>query len=345
MKKRNHRFINGAGRILVVKMSSLGDLFHALPVVHLVRKTTGATIDWVVQPEYEELVHAFVDVDEVITYPRKGGIKSLWGFIRRLRSTKYTMVLDMQGLMKSAWVARAARSERVIGPSFQREGARIMYDVVAGPRNRERHAVDENLDMLRFLSLPTGPVEFPVEFPEMPVQNKGPRIALVFKSRWPSKNWPVGSFSQLAKRLVAELDAFLYLAGSEDQKSEAQTIADAVGRHVENLCGHTSIVQLGGYLKKMDLVITVDSGPMHIASAVGTPVLALFGPTNPLRTGPYGKGNRVLSVYKECSPCRYRECPEGRASCMEHISVDEVFEAAGQMLQKNEKSTTGQKTR
>ena len=323
-------------RILVVKLSSLGDLFHALPAVHRLKTELGATVDWVTQNEYAELVECFTDVDRVIRFPRRGfgaGWKSFW---RDLRQENYAGVVDLQGLLKSAGVAWLARSGYRLGPSFHREGASCFYAEVAGPANRNRHAVEECLDTVRWLGLEAAPVEFPVRFPQVPVGTDRPRVALVPVSRWPSKNWPLAEYGRLARQLQDRLGAAIYLMGgpgSEETAACGTIAAQLAPGRVMNLAGRTRLVEMGGWLQAMDLVIGNDSGPMHMAAAAGTPVLALFGPTDPVRSGPYGAGHRVLQPPEGvCRGCRQKICRRNDGACLAAVTVERVMEAAESML-------------
>lgn len=281
-------------RILIVKMSSLGDLFHALPAVHMIRQHTGASIDWVVHDLYADLVRCFPDVDRVIAFPRRNFLANRRAFSEALRAESYDLALDMQGLLKSALVARFARAARRVGPSFSREGARLFYDEVAGPRNKNRHAVEENLDTVRRLGIPVGEVVFPVHFPDRPLDLASPRVGLLPCSRRLEKNWPPERFVELARALRAQAGASLVLLGSPADAPVCAAIAQAVGEGATDLCGTTTMIELGGVLRELDLLVTVDSGPMHMAAAVGTPTVAVFGPTDPIKTGPYGERHHVV---------------------------------------------------
>ena len=282
-------------RILVVKLSSLGDLFHALPAVHMIRQLTGATVDWVCHDIYADLVKCFADVERVIPFPRAAYWRRRRAFLADLRAERYDLVLDLQGLLKSALlVGRAARADRRIGPSFSREGARFFYDDVSGPTDKNRHAVEENLDTVRFLGLSVGEATFPVRFPASPRRFTRPAVGLLPCSRRAEKNWPSERFVEVARALRAQSAATIVLLGGPADVAVCASIAGAVGEGVVNLCGKTSVVELGGVLSSLDLLVTVDSGPMHMAAAIGTPVVAVFGPTDPVKTGPYGARHRVV---------------------------------------------------
>jgi len=281
-------------RILIIKMSSLGDLFHALPAVHLIKQHTGAAVDWVVHDIYAELAGCFTDVERVIAFPRRNFWRQRAAFVAELRQERYDLALDMQGLLKSALVMRSVRADRRIGPSFSREGSRLFYDAVSGPRNKKRHAVEENLDTVRFLGIPMGPVEFPVRFPKIDLAGPRPRVGLLPCSRRADKNWPPERFAEVARALREKTEAHIVLLGSPADRPVCDALARSVGEGVTNLCGKTTMLELGGAVRALDLLITVDSGPMHVAAAVGTPTVAVFGPTDPVKTGPYGPLHRVV---------------------------------------------------
>ncbi|HEY8240308.1 MAG TPA: glycosyltransferase family 9 protein, partial [Kiritimatiellia bacterium] len=306
-------------RILVIKLSSLGDLFHALPAVHLIKQATGATIDWVTQPEYVELVKCFTDVDRVIAFPRSSFVAGFPEFESALKQETYDLVLDMQGLLKSAFVGRLARAKRRVGPSFSREGARLFYDAVSGPTNKERHAVEENLDMVRHLGHPAGSVKFPFRPPVSTLAAPWPRIGVVACSRWTTKNWPAAHFAEVCKSLLGRKGGIVYLFGSAGDAAVCSEIEGRVAGNVVNLCGQTSLVETASAMRDLSLVITVDSGPMHMAAALGIPVLAVFGATDPKRTGPFGAAHRVVTLGGlPCQPCFSRTCirPERDTKCL-----------------------------
>ena len=321
-------------QILIVKLSSLGDLFHALPTVHALRQGLGATVDWVTHTHYVEVVRCFTEVRRVIGFSRRGGRAEVGPFLRELRRERYDLIVDLQGLTKSALVARLARGARRIGPSYHREISRLLYNETAGMRDKQRHAVEEALDVVRHLGLPMPATpEFPVTFPKKVFHATQPRIALAPCSRWLTKNWPAARFIEVARALRAQMGATFFLVGAPEDQAVCGEIAAALGDGAVNLCGQTSLVELGSVLQEMDLALTVDSGPMHIAAALGVPVLALFGPTDPQRTGPYGPQHRVVSVTVEnCSACFRDRCERGDLACMERITPDLVITAARELL-------------
>jgi heptosyltransferase-1 len=332
--------MNAKKRILIIKLSSFGDIFHALPAVNNLKVAWDAEIDWVTQPEYVELVKCFSIVSSVIPFPRREILTRGLGFFRTLRGRHYDLVIDLQGLLKSAVVARLARGTRTIGPSFQREGARFFYDAVAGCRDKNRHAVEENLDVVRYLGLPVLPLLFPVVFPAPVVEAAAPRVAIVPVSRRENKNWPVENFLQTARALRQEFQASVFLFGSKAdhavcEKIRSELISENSHGTVINLAGKTSLVEMGGWFTQMNLVVVNDSGPLHLAAALGIPVVTLFGPTDPRRTGPYGEGHRVITSEMACRPCFAKVCKSPQVECMNRISPSTVIAAAREVLNKN----------
>lgn len=322
-------------RVLVVKLSSLGDLFHMLPAVHVLRRELDATVDWVTQPEYAGLVACFSDVRRVLCFPRRNFLQKTGAFIRDLRGEEYGLIIDGQGLLKSALTARIARGGVRVGPMYCREGAGLLY-AIRPPRAVPRgHAVEEALDLVRYLGLTVEQTVFPVRFPVTALPGSGPRIGLVSGSRWPSKNWPPDCFGRLAEGLHRRLGATLFLLDDRRNESMSRVVRGSLpSEALHDLSGTLDLPHLGGVLQALDLVITNDTGPMHMAAAVETPVVALFGPTDPTRTGPWGSGHCVLRAEDQpaCAPCFRKNCRQGQGACMRGIPVETVVSAAESVL-------------
>jgi lipopolysaccharide heptosyltransferase II len=257
--------------------------------------------------------------------------------MKAMRGLRYDLVIDLQGLLKSALVSKLVKAGRVIGPSFHREGSHLLYDRVAGTCDRNRHAVEEAMDVVRFLGLPVPPVEFPVVFPAVEMLTGRPRVAVVPSSRRENKNWPVEFYAEVAHRLMHQDSASIYLMGGRSDRETCATLQHALeagntSSRVVNLAGRTTLVEMGGWLKGMDVVLANDSGPMHMAVAIKIPVVAMFGPTDPVRTGPYGAGNRVVTVAMDCQPCFKRTCPLEGIDCMRAITQEAVYGAVKELL-------------
>ena len=319
-------------RILVIKLSSLGDIAHALPAVRALKERTGVPIDWVVQPEYAPLLACCPDVDRTIEFPRRNFARGFFPFLRALRREKYDAVVDLQGLLKSAWVARLARGKIRVGPAWAREGAHRFYAAQPpkspGPR---RHAVDEAMDVVNLVAPGAGEAPEPkLDFPKGASDDSpGPHVAFAPFSRWATKDWPLEKFAELGRRLVTEMGCQIRVLGGTGDMAQGETLARQIGERARNLCGKTDLPGLCSLLKDMDLLVTVDSGPMHWADAMGVPLVAVFGATDPARTGPYRQ--RVHVVAKNglaCRPCHSRTCARGDLACLRTLEVETVFQKA-----------------
>ena len=323
-------------RILVVKLSSLGDVAHALPAVRALKDRTGAEIDWVVQPEYAPLLACCPDVARTIAFPRRNVARGFFPFLRELRREKYDVVVDLQGLLKSAVAARLARGRRRVGPAWAREGAHRFYDAqparAAGPRG---HAVEELMDVANLVAPGAGAPPAPrLAFPEPESDgDPGPHVALAPFSRWRTKDWPLEQFAELGKRLAQEMGCRLRIVGGRDDEEAGAELARRIGPGARNLCGQTDLPGLCSLLTAMDLLVTVDSGPMHWADALGVPVVAVFGATDPARTGPYRQLNHVVAkAGLACRPCHSRICARDDLACLRTLDVEAVFQKALEKL-------------
>jgi lipopolysaccharide heptosyltransferase I len=315
-------------RILIVKPSSLGDVVHALPTVNLIRrKYPQAHISWLVNDTLTSLLQHCPIIDEIIPFERRrfGSLTQLprfGSFLTTLHKRRFDIVIDLQGLFRSGIIAWATRAPRRIGLSDAREGARLFYsEVVKVPR---AHAVDRYLLAARHLGCDSTPVEFPLGVSKS-VTREG-LIAVNPSARWSTKLWGDDKFAELIRRLPADR---VILTGSATEREQIDKIAQ--GRR--NLAGQTDLFQLAELYCRCQVVITNDSGPMHLAAAVGTPVVAIFGATDPALTGPYGKQHVVLRAGVPCSPCFKDSCANRvHMECMKLITVEQVLEAAKAFL-------------
>ena len=308
-------------RLLIIKPSSLGDIIHALVVAQAIRThRPDVRIDWVARDIFAPIVQACPAVERVFVFERRGGVSGFLRLAQRLRDTHYDAVLDMQGLARSALLARLCRTDRIIGRADAREGARWLIRTHAAQPTDDSHAIEKLLGFLPPLGLPailgtpvplTG-ITLPAPMADIPA---GRAIVLFPDSRRPEKEWPY--FQQLTDRLLREHpDRHVIWAGQSRLAPDAAWPAD---RFI-NLCGRTTLPQAVALIRHAALAICNDSGPMHIAAAAGTPVLALFGPTDPKRYGPFPLAkptHRVLSA------------PGGELT---KLPVDEVAVAAGALL-------------
>lgn len=343
-------------RILLIKPSSLGDIVHALPVLAGLRaKYPHAQIAWLAGNTFAPLLAGHTLLNEVIPFDRARYGRMLQSprvfvefmrFVWNLRKRRFDLVLDLQGLIRSGFLAWATGARQRVGPSEARELAWAFYTRRITSPDPEAHAVDKLLHLARALDLPVDPPQFdlglsPDEltaardrltaaaqnvFGAGAPQAANRYIGIVLGARWDSKRWPLDRWAVLLDRLHAEGFPPCVLLGGPSDRTSADTLLSECRSPVLDLVGRTSLRALAALLAHMHLVICHDSGPMHIAAALRKPLVALFGPTSPRRTGPYSDTAHVVTLGLACAPCYRRQCPLGHHHCMRQLSVDAVLE-------------------
>lgn len=339
--------------ILIVKLSAIGDVIHTLPsLAELRRHYPGADISWVVEEAAADLIEGHPHLDRVIVSGRKrwiaemkrgrlgGPLRELRDFLRELRARPYDLVIDFHGLFKSAALVRLSQGSRKLGYDSFQELSGLFYNEKI-PEDLKKHAVDRYLDFPRYLGADVGTPEFLIPVTddnrnrvEAVMSSEGiseerPFVAVSPGALWETKLWEDGKFARLCDRMVEELGVGVVLTGGG--RKELEGIRRRMQRRAVNLGGATTLRELAWLYRLAALLVTTDSGPMHLAAAMGTPVVALFGPTDPARTGPYGEGHIVIRRGIYCSPCFLKHCDSLR--CMKEITVGEVFSAVAGRLE------------
>jgi lipopolysaccharide heptosyltransferase I len=345
--------LDGARRILLIKPSALGDVVHALPVAAtLKRRYPSIPLDWLVEEEAADIVRGHPAVAEVVVSGRKRWLRQLRSpgrvpatlaeiraFAARLGGGRYDAVLDLQGLLKSALYLLATRAPVRVGFAAAREGAPLALTHRVATPPQPVHAVDRYLALAAAVDATDAVREFTIALtPEDEAAARSlltslprPRVVLHPAARWRTKLWLPERWRALSAALSREGWGVVLTGGAGDARLAAEVVAGLEPPPL-SLVGRVGLKGLTAVLRQADLMITVDSGPMHIAAAMGTPVLALFGPTDPRRTGPLGPG-RVLRRELPCSPCLARRCriPE-QYRCMREIEPEEVLREARGLL-------------
>ena len=338
--------------ILIIKPSSIGDVIHALPFLKAIRgRYPDAVISWLINRGIDEIIRDNPNLDEVILFERKrwGGFddigykfKGLTEFIRELRQKRFDLVIDLQGLFRSGLITYLSGADSRIGFANAREFSPIFYNYKVSHPPIEMHAVDRYLLIAKELGADITKKDFKINIPEKEKRyaaslisrnKKRPLIAINPSARWETKMWPLKRYAGLIDAIAVKLKAQPVLIGSKEDEVRVNELLSMTMSRPLNLSGKTSLLQLSALLKKVALLITNDSGPMHIAAAVGTPVIAIFGPTRPVRTGPYGNGHVVLQSGLPCANCLKKRCSD--LKCMESITVDEVFNSVKKLLKKD----------
>lgn len=338
--------------ILIVKLSAIGDVIHTLPSLAALRKHyPDAHITWVIEEAAADLIEGHPDLNRVVVSRRKGWLRELragrvgeplreiFSFIREIRALPYDLVIDFHGLLKSAVIVWLSAGKRKLGyASLQELSGLFLNEKI--PEDMTKHAVDRYLDFPRYLGAHIQEAEFFI-----PIGNenagkvdtllatkgigmKDPFIAVNPIALWETKLWEDEKFARLCDRLIAEAGAKIVFTDSNP--ASIDRIQAMMREPSVNLGGQTTLKDLAYLYWRAVFLITTDSGPMHLAAAVGTPVCALFGPTDPARTGPYGKGHLVIRNILPCSLCFRKHCDDH--ACMRDMTVDDVYEKIQDMF-------------
>jgi heptosyltransferase-1 len=363
-------------RVLIMRLSALGDIVHALPLLGALRgRWPGAHIGWLVEPAGAQLVRGHPLLNAVHVIPKKE-IRALWwklggapagALLEEIKGERYEIAIDVQGLTKSAawgWWAGIPRRIGLARPDAREIAPNLATEVVrAGSgagEDRVLHVVERNLEMLRPLGIEpprsTGiPAAFPVHLPEgarsraaeILGDDSTPLVLLVCGAGWVTKRWPPERFGELARGLVARhgcrvgftwgpgeeglVAAAMRAAGAGEARFDAATLPAGPGVHA---LPATTFLELGAVIARAGLLVGGDTGPTHLAAALGVPVVSMMGPLDARRNGPYGAQSVTI---QHGTP---RRAPPGRnhrrwcdpATRMEGIGVEEVLAACGGVL-------------
>lgn len=328
-------------KILILKPSSLGDVVQAIPVARLLKlHRPDSEIYWWIERSLVSLFERDRDIAGVIEFDRKRWAipwhyGDIWRCVAELRSRRFDLVIDLQALARSAAVAWLANGEFTIGLQDWREGAPGFYDASVPRPSPTTHAVDWYLEVLRRLDVPVHlnfewlprNVKVAAEVEALWPTDGSRWIALQPGARWLNKRWPVESFAEVIQRVRrADPEIRFVIFGTKSETAVGRTLAasDPVG--CLDLTGRTTLPQMIEWIRRAELMVTNDTGPMHIAAALGKPVVGLFGPTNPLRTGPYRQLDRVLQRHDlACVPCLKDYCSyRDPLACLRGIMPQQV---------------------
>lgn len=337
-------------KVLILKPSSLGDVVQALPLLRLLKQhRPDAEVHWWLASELCPLLVGDADLATVIPFERKRWRSpTYWpdGFdqIRALRAARYDWVIDLQGLARSALFAWLANGAFTIGLELEREGAHLAYDL-AVPRPKDKpHAVEWYLAVARALGIPVHDsfAWLPAR-PEIAAQvetkcpHNGARwLGINPGARWDNKRWPVEHFTELVRQLAARDANFRFaLFGGPGDWQLTDTIQRAAPDRCVNFAGRTELPEFIELLRRCELLVTNDTGPMHLAAALRKPIVSLFGPTSPEQTGPYGQESFALRHPLPCAPCMKSRCHWVEPlACLRGISPASVADEVMRRLEK-----------
>ena len=342
----------GHPRVLLVRLSALGDCLHALPVaVELRRQLPGAHIGWAIEALGHQVLRDHPAVDRFHLYPRRSPplrfARDLLALRRELHAERYDIALDLQGLTKSglvAWLSGAPRRVS-LGPPDRRELNRLFVsEAIAAPASA-RHVVDRNLSLLRAVGL-TVPER--ARF-DLPVLEPSPALAALLDAQpagrlavvnpgasWSTKIWSTAGYARVARGLADSHGLGVVVVwGNENEHALAREVVRIAERpELVVEAPATSLRDLATLLSRARVVVSGDTGPMHLAVALGVPVVSVFGPTASERNGPYGERDLAVTagIALDCQPCWRRTCARGDHACLAGLDADRVLAACSRRL-------------
>ena len=325
-------------KFLIVRLSSLGDVIHTLPVVCKLRQSfPDAKIDWLVGEKGYELLSIIKEIDNVYMLN--------WKNIFLIQKQNYDYVIDVQGLLKSAFLSKLSLGKTVIGFKNTREFADIFYDKKIDVGNlfkTDKHIVDLNLRLLSDLTKDErGEIKFLIPQIVRPqngnilqsLKDKSKKVIIFPSTTWESKLWEMDYWFELVKMMSKDFQ--IYLCASKSDLKFVNPLIDKLDSskmNYINLIGKTSLKDLVYLIQNVDLVIGLDSAGLHLASAIkndysSCEVIGIYGPTSPYRSGPYGSVKNTLYLSEmECIACRKKKCPLGHHNCMNKLLPLDIIE-------------------
>jgi lipopolysaccharide heptosyltransferase I len=329
-------------KILILKPSSLGDVVQALPVLRLLKLSLPESqIYWWISSEFVSLLHGDPDLAGIFPFNRRRWtLPVYWAepvqSLREMRAHRFDWVIDLQSLARSAICAWLANGNFTIGLGDQREGAPAFYDASVPRPSYYTHAVDWYLEVLRFLNIPIHSnfswlprrLEAIESIQRKWAPEKSRWIIVNPGARWWNKRWPIEYYQDLVARILDVYpDVNIAIMGAQNDAQLGAALAKPHPERCLDLTGKTSLTEMVEWVRISELMVTNDTGPMHIAAALGKPTVAIFGPTEPRRTGPYHQIQDAVRIQLPCSPClkpycRYHE----PIACLRNIAPASVFQ-------------------
>ena len=338
-----------ADRICLIKPSALGDIVQTLPLLPVLRERfPAARISWVVGSQFSNLLEGHPCLDELIPFDRKGGGLTFLKLLLTLKRRRFDLVFDLQGLLRTGLMTWATRAPLRVGLETAREGAQLACHFALPNTNRLVPAhlrtwqVAEALGMggrRRETIIPIN--EEDRTWAKGQLAGLSPRILAIHAgAQWETKRWPPGQFAYVAAKAARHFGISPVLVGSSSERRITDDIERQVKKFVPssrvlNLAGETSLKKLAAVLEKAEVVLSNDSGPMHMAAGLGRPVVGVFTCTSPERSGPPGEEHALISTRLSCAASYHKRCPhrgEYHLACLEELEAERVWIALAKLL-------------
>jgi lipopolysaccharide heptosyltransferase I len=326
-------------KLLVVRLGAIGDIVHTVPLAAALKRAyPDATVDWLVERRHEAVVSLFQVADHVIPIEPTGSWLATVRAVRRLRAAHYDVVLDAQGLLKSAVLARLSGGARTIGfaRGWLREPMAERFYTEVVEATGAVHVVERNLWLLRGLGLEGARIETPLLALSAPVADdvvaaEGSRYGIVNPGAgWPNKQWPPERWGQLVAAVQQRHGFPWIVVWGPGEESLARTVEEA-SEGAAMMAPPTSLQELVALIERAAILLSGDTGPLHLAAAAGTPIVGVYGPTDPARNGPWSSRDVCVSRFAACE-CHHKRRCSAASWCLESVSVAEMIDAVERRL-------------
>jgi len=336
--------------ILIILMGSLGDVARGLCLVaHIKARLPQSRVTWLVEPKWVDLVRLNQQIDRVIVFRRAWRVSAVWLLFKEMRRDRFDITIDLQRILKSGFFSLLSGAGRRIG--FHRRNAKefnwVFNNEHIGYFSDDLPKIKHYLKFTEYLGLPN-PANLDFGFSSLSVADTAPRVvaemtepfvAVVLGTSWETKNWYHEGYLNLIRQILEAYQLNIVLVGDQSQAPLAARLINATDSpSVLGLVGKTTLPELIALLKGAVAGVGPDSGPGHLAAAVQTPFVALFGPTSARRTAPYGCEDLVVTADLDCAPCYRRNCPDRNRECMTAIRADAVMEKLALVMAKYARS-------
>jgi len=330
--------------ILILLMGSLGDVVRGLYLVsHLKDTLHRSKITWLIEPKWVDVVKLHPMVDEVIIFDRPKGVPAVWDLYKDLAQEHFDITLDLQRHLKSGFFSFLSGAKRRIG--FHRRNAKefnwLLNNEQIGEFSDDLPKLGHYLKFAEYLGLPRpislesglNSIDLSATMPKIIAEIDDPLFAVIMGSAWESKDWVFEGYFRLVQNIFSSGSGRVVLVGDRSKEMFAARLSEALDAPaLINMVGKTSLLELAAVLKRAAVAVGPDSGPGHLAAAVGTPYVSIFGPTSPVRTAPHGCEHLVVYAGVDCAPCYRKRCPGRDKICMGSIRVEAVEQKLAEAL-------------
>lgn len=349
-----------AKRICIIKPSALGDVVQTLPILSVLsERFPDSEISWVIRDSFANLLEGHSNINHVIPFSRRSSVRYWLRFLKDLKQRQFDLVLDLQGLLRTGIMTASTRAPWRIGIEAAREGSHLAYNLTIPDTGRLVPAYLKYWRVADALGLGETQRQTGLNVCDEDAtwakskldrqNNPAPTLAIHAGAQWITKRWPPEKFAAVGAKAIRRFRCNVVLVGTTDERPLTNHIQQLLHKFVPtgqviNLAGETTLKQLAAVLTESDFLLTNDSGPMHLAAGLGTPVTGIFTCTSSLRSGPPGDQHELVSTNVDCAGSYNKRCPKRgpqNLCCMEELEVGRVWQALFRLISKHSSQQSG----